>query len=81
MKTKYERAAELHANLVKDLAKASDARESASRVYIRKTARYDQAVKAVARSSKRLDKLRAEERNAKRAKKDAREPVAVEITV
>jgi len=64
-----ERAIKRHQELADKAAKQADARDKAIAALVRAQQRYYDAVKAVTRSGKRLDKLRAEERKAKRTRK------------
>lgn len=61
-----------HKSVVDDLAKLRDKRDKALDVLLRAELRHRAAIKAVVRSTKRLDKAREEERVAKIARKQAR---------
>jgi hypothetical protein len=61
-----------HKSVIDDLTKLRAKRDKALDVLIRAETRYRQAVKAVARSGKRMDRAREEERQAKIARKQAK---------
>jgi hypothetical protein len=68
-----------HKSFVDDVTKLRDKRDKALELLIKAEARYRKSVKAVSRSQKRLDKTREEERQAKIARKQAKEESKKEI--
>ena len=80
MKTRLERATEKHHELANKAAKQADLRDKCITALVRAQQRYYEACKAVGRSGKRLEALRAEERKAKRRQRNSHE-AAEAITV
>jgi exonuclease VII small subunit len=72
MKTYLERALEQHGKLVHDLDTASVQRDKAIRLLLRAVAKHDRTAKALARSQRRIDKAREEEKAARAARKAAK---------
>jgi hypothetical protein len=70
-----ERARVKHNTFATDVSKLALRRDKALDALIRAEARYRKAVKAVGRSSKRLDKLREQARNLKALKAKPRHQV------
>ena len=66
-----DKAQAKHKSFVDDVTKLRDKRDKALDVLIRTELRYRNAVRAVARSQKRLNKAREEERQSKKAQKKA----------
>jgi hypothetical protein len=60
-----KRARDRHNTLAGDVTKAAHKRDEAIRALIRAEARYQDAIRAVSRSGKRIDKLREEANAAK----------------
>jgi hypothetical protein len=78
MKT-LDRMQAKHNSVVDELTKMRDKRDISLNVLIRAEGRYRSAVKAVARSQRRIDKAREEEQRAKIARKQAKAESQKEI--
>ena len=74
-----ERMQAKHKSVVDDLTKLKDRRDKALDVLLKAELRHRAAIKAVGRSTKRLDKAREEERQAKLARKQAKSESQKEI--